>query len=201
MAVGRHGYVGITRTSSRTLNVAASVDAKTLAASTPGEFVREILASCRYPVPESLLQQTWHGTPALTRKNVRLAAHRLFVLGDAVGYVEPFTGEGMNWAMHTSVLSVPFVQAAIAGWEDRLIREWERSLKRKVLFESWSCRQLSRLVRMPRLAALFLEVCRLAPSLPQSFSRHINGRPISGLPPIDPASFSADSGQRYRKTG
>ena len=201
MAVGRHGYVGITRISRQRLNVAASVDAKALASSTPGELVQEILDACGCSAPKSLLQQTWHGTPTLTRSNARLAAHRLFVLGDAAGYVEPFTGEGMSLAMHTSVLSVPFVQAAIAAWEDRLIREWERSLKRKVLFESWSCRQLSRLVRMPRLAALSLEVCRLAPSLPESLSRHINDRPITGLPPMGPASFSADSAPHYRKTG
>ena len=41
----------------------------------------------------------WRGTPPLTRRAPSLAAERVFVLGDAAGYVEPFTGEGMAWAL------------------------------------------------------------------------------------------------------
>mgnify|MGYP001115811720 CR=1 FL=1 len=77
-----------------TLNVAAALDAKALRhGQRPAVVVRQILESCRLPVPPSLDGARWTGTPALTRQSCCFAAHRLFLVGDAVGCVEPFTGE------------------------------------------------------------------------------------------------------------
>jgi flavin-dependent dehydrogenase len=44
----------------------------------------------------------WLGTLPLTRRTPRPAGHRVLVVGDAAGYVEPFTGEGMAWALATA---------------------------------------------------------------------------------------------------
>ena len=64
---------------------------------------RPLRAKC-WPKPElrrveGLLDVQWHGTPGLTRRTRPLARDRLFYLGDAAGYVEPFTGEGIAWAL------------------------------------------------------------------------------------------------------
>ncbi len=201
MAVSRHGYVGVTGTADGRLNIGAAVDADSLTEAAPADVIRDILSSCGLSVPESVSQGNWCGTPALTRQGTRFAARRLFVLGDAIGYVEPFSGEGMSWAMLTSILSIPFAQAAVAGWKDWLAVDWERSLQRKVLRESWSCRQLSRLVRIPSLAVLSMWACRKMPGLPGGLAKRIGDRPIHGLPPIVPGSCCPVSGPHYRRTG
>ena len=41
-----------------------------------------------------VIDSGWSGTPPLTTVPRWNAAERLFVMGDAAGYVEPFTGEG-----------------------------------------------------------------------------------------------------------
>lgn len=43
------------------------------------------------------------------------AEGRVFVLGDAAGYLEPFTGEGMSWAFASAERAHPFVMQAIEG--------------------------------------------------------------------------------------
>jgi 2-polyprenyl-6-methoxyphenol hydroxylase-like FAD-dependent oxidoreductase len=35
----------------------------------------------------------------MTHESLTLARNRVFLLGDSAGYVEPFTGEGMSWAL------------------------------------------------------------------------------------------------------
>ena len=46
------------------------------------------------------------GAPVLTRRRERVEARgRVFVIGDAAGYVEPFTGEGMSWAIEHARVS------------------------------------------------------------------------------------------------
>ena len=64
------------------------------------------------------------GTIPLTRRLSRPAARGIFVLGDAAGYVEPFTGEGMAWAFAGAEAVVPFVIRATQSHERRLEREW-----------------------------------------------------------------------------
>ena len=49
----------------------------------------------------------WQGTGKLTRKTSPVATGRVLVLGDASGYVEPFTGEGMGWGLSSAVACVP----------------------------------------------------------------------------------------------
>ena len=58
-----------------------------------------VLREARFPAIPALAGAEWRGTPLLTRRESRLAANRLFLLGDAAGYAEPFTGEGMTWAV------------------------------------------------------------------------------------------------------
>lgn len=58
-----------------------------------------------------------HGTPLLTRRRTRVADGNVLLAGDAAGYVEPFTGEGMTWALRTGTEVVTFAQrmAAVQG--------------------------------------------------------------------------------------
>ncbi|MGH7135260.1 MAG: NAD(P)/FAD-dependent oxidoreductase, partial [Pirellulales bacterium] len=99
MAVGRGGYVGMVRVEDGSLNVAAALDPAMLKRSgRPTAAVASILAEAGIQRVD-LSSAAWQGTLPMSRQTARPIGHRVFVLGDAAGYVEPFTGEGMAWAL------------------------------------------------------------------------------------------------------
>ena len=53
-----------------------------------------------------------------------LAQDRLFLLGDAAGYVEPFTGEGIAWALASGQAVAPLASQAMERWDPQLARAW-----------------------------------------------------------------------------
>ena len=100
MAIGAGGYVGMVRLEDGSLNVAATFDpALVRRMRTPGAAALEVLEEAGAPVVAGLANAEWRGTAGLTRRTIPLAHDRLFFLGDAAGYVEPFTGEGIAWAL------------------------------------------------------------------------------------------------------
>lgn len=133
MAVGRHGYVGLTVVEEERLNVAAAVDVAAVRESNAEAVCRQILIESGLPLAETLLDRTdWQGTVGLTRQRGHRAAERVFVIGDAAGYVEPFTGEGMASAIRGGQAVCPFVEKALHDWEPQLIEQWNRTSKRLV---------------------------------------------------------------------
>src|SRR5262249_53573698 len=148
------------------LDVAAAFDpAFVKSAGGPGPAAEAIIGSAGWPVPPGLAGSPWKGTPALTRRPARLAAGRLFVVGDASGYVEPFTGEGMAWAVMSAAALAPIAARAIHRWDDGLIREWEATHRRVVGRRQRVCRVVSRVLRSPLLTRLAVRALRLLPVL------------------------------------
>src|SRR5213078_4791567 len=98
------------------LNVAAAVEPALLAHATPADVVESIVAKAGAGVPPALRRAIWRGTPQLTSRPKRVAAERVFLIGDASGYVEPFTGEGMATAIESAVAVAPFVLEATKTW-------------------------------------------------------------------------------------
>lgn len=160
------GYLGITAVDGGQLNLAAAVDPDRLSREHgAAETVREILEVNRLPVPPELWRAHWTGTPALTRVSRNVSARRLFLIGDAAGYVEPFTGEGMAWALIAAQAVVPLAVQAARLWTESLTTRWANVLKQKIVSQQWMCQLLSHLLRRPRLAALALDVCHACPPL------------------------------------
>lgn len=109
----RDGYAGIVRLDARTINIAAAVDPHATRDAGVTPFIRELLRSTGAPLPEGLDAADWTGTPRLTRTR-HPASGRLLHAGDSAGYVEPFTGEGMTWAIASGVASA----RCVAMWLD-----------------------------------------------------------------------------------
>jgi hypothetical protein len=75
MAVGRRGYVGLTRTEDGRLNIAAAVEGSALrGARGPAVACIEILNEAGLPITKGMLQADWRGTLPLTRRAYRRAA-------------------------------------------------------------------------------------------------------------------------------
>jgi flavin-dependent dehydrogenase len=166
MATARGGYVGLVRVEDGRLDVAAAFDAAFVkAAGGPGLAAEAVLREVGWPVPRGLAELPWRGTPALTRRPARLGGRRYFVVGDAAGYVEPFTGEGMAWAVMSAAALAPIAARAARRWNDELVRDWEATHARVVGRRQRVCRVVSRVLRSPRLTGLAVRALNAFPVL------------------------------------
>ena len=152
MAVAEAGYVGLVRVEGGRLNIAAALDTGWvrnqggLAAT-----VQVILEKAGYPVPAGLTEGQWRGTPPLTRRASRLSAHRFLVLGDAAGYVEPFTGEGMAWALSAGRAAAALLRDGLDSFDLETERLWEKRHAQLTRSAQWRCRAIAAALRSPLL--------------------------------------------------
>ncbi len=167
MACARGGYVGMVHAEGGRSIVAAALAPRLVAREGGlGAAVASILAACRLPpLPADAL---WRGTPPLTRRRARPWHERVLVLGDAAGYVEPFTGEGMAWAMRSGLAAADL---ALESWTATTGTRWERAHSEIVGRRQRRCRALTLLLRAPRLVRMAVRVLALAPSLARPFVR------------------------------
>ena len=166
MACGTAGYVGLVRVEGHQLDIAAAFDpAAVKQAGGLGPLAVRILADAGFPPVPGLEDLPWKGTPQLTRRREALAENRLFRVGDAVGYVEPFTGEGMAWALAAAVAVVPIISRGLAGDQADLAWEWTTAYHRPVARRQAVCKWTAWTLRRPRLTTALVRVLARLPVL------------------------------------
>lgn len=157
MVVGRAGYVGAVRLEDGRVDVAAAVDRTALRQSGPAEWISGILA--RNGCLEGLdIGGSIRGTPALTRRHHAHGGPRLFLLGDAAGYVEPFTGEGIAWAVSSAILAAPLVSRACRDWRPAISQAWERLYRRSIGRRQSIIRLTASVLKKPLLSRVIISV-------------------------------------------
>jgi menaquinone-9 beta-reductase len=184
MAMAEGGYVGLVRLGDGQADLAAAFDPAFIRKSGGvGRAAEVVLQSAGLPPVPDLSERVWQATPALTRRPDRIAGDRWFAVGDAAGYVEPFTGEGMAWAMAGAVRVAEIASRGVTNWSDRLIDEWSRSHARIVGRRQWSCRMLSRILRSPRACRWLVSSLAFAPLIAKPIVRILNRptRAVRGL--------------------
>jgi len=175
MAVGRGGYVGITAVEAPLVNIAAALDVDFLKAQGgPANAVRAILSSAGIAASSALDALDWLGTVPLTRRTLTPVAHRVFVLGDAAGYVEPFTGEGMAWALSAADALVPLAARAIAKWDLSVEQQWLATYDTIVTQNQRWCRILARTLRYPSLVGIMVAAISRQPVLARPFLARVS---------------------------
>ena len=180
MSVGRRGYVGAVCIENGGLNLAGAFDPEVLHGRSPAIAVAEILHEAGVPPIPDLDSLAWKGTPPLTCRTFPLAAERVFLVGDAAGYIEPFTGEGMAWALASGAAVAPLAARAARGWQPNLIREWSKLFFRIVRRRQWICRGLSVVLRSRWLSTGAMRMCTWSPRLAAPFIRWINQPGFAG---------------------
>jgi flavin-dependent dehydrogenase len=185
LACGRGGYVGLVRLPDGRLDVAAALDASALrAAGGAGALTETIVRSARLHEAPELSALAWHGTPLLTRTRARVATHRAFVLGDAAGCVEPFTGEGIGWALASAEVLAPIAAAAALGWTPGHAATWDRARRRVVTRRQRACRGLARLLRHPRPVAGAIAALGRRPTLGARVLARLQGPAVASRVPV-----------------
>lgn len=118
MMCGRAGYVGIAPLADGRSVIAAAADPKWLAGHKRASTrpLDALLNEFGIESFDDLDIRAHAGSPALWRDRDRVEAEqRVFVVGDAAGYLEPFTGEGMSWTLSSAERAHGYVVQAIAG--------------------------------------------------------------------------------------
>ena len=183
MAIGRSGYVGLVRREDGALNLAAAFDRTAVQASGGVRHAAElVLRQAGFPAPDALVTSRWQLTPALTRRADVFSGNRFLLLGDATGYVEPFTGEGMAWALAAGAAVGPFVQEAQGEWTTELEQRWQRRLQSLTMNRQRVCSLLSTLLRHPLATHALFRLGSQWPAIPQ--------RIISSLNQVSPLTAS-----------
>ena len=175
MAIGQHGYVGLVRREDGALNLAAAFDRAVVKSS--GGVARAaqlVLTQAGFALPRTLESTRWQLTPALTRRADAFAGHRFLLLGDATGYVEPFTGEGMAWALAAGASVAPFVEEAQGEWTVDLERRWRRRLVDLTISRQRVCSVLSTVLRQPRTTNALFSLGAQWPAVPQRIISSLN---------------------------
>lgn len=178
MGIGRRGYAGVVRVEGGMLAVAAAVDAEFLKeASGPASAVERILSDARLPTPMRMENARWLGTAPLNQTLRRSAGWRVLVIGDAAGYVEPFTGEGIAWALAGAAEVTPFLRGAIPDWRPDTAARWIRAHKRRVTGDQRLCRAASAVLRSPLASELGVRLLSRFPGLARPGVRRLDAAP------------------------
>jgi flavin-dependent dehydrogenase len=175
MGCTRSGYAGAVRLEDGRIDIAFSLDrgaAQRAGGVTPAAM--QILASSGMPCPAGLAEATFRGTPFLTRRRSRVASEGLMVLGDAAGYIEPLTGEGMSWAMQQAVLAAPLVAKSIQERDPRRALDWQPVYERFIRTRCNVCKTLTWMRRNLGVGSLVVGVLSRMPLLASPWVRAIN---------------------------
>jgi 2-polyprenyl-6-methoxyphenol hydroxylase-like FAD-dependent oxidoreductase len=171
------GYVGLVRVENGSLNVAAALTRATSGLWQSRRCRREDSVGAGFPFVSEFATASWQGTVALTRQTKPLAGERVFLLGDATGYVEPFTGEGMALALMSGCAVEPLARRGI---ERRLgpALAWAEVHRRLVARRQYLCRGLATVLRHPWLVHASLGLVTRFPLLGGRMIERLNSSPV-----------------------
>ncbi len=146
-----HGYVGLAAVNDEELNVCLVARPHNLAA-------LKTWATKHFDVS---LDHAWRTITPLTRATIPPAHENLFLIGDAARVIEPFTGEGIFYAMRSGELASKAIAKMIRGeHRESAMREFARAYAEMYRGRLWINRLARAAVLSPKIASFFV---RLAP--------------------------------------
>lgn len=175
MAVTRHGYVGAARLPDGRWRIAAALATEDLRAGRHvSTLVRSVLSDAGWSPPAAIDSATWRGTPTLWRQPRRVAGNRLFVIGDAAGYVEPFTGEGIACALDAGRAVADLATMAVTQWSASLAESWSSTVQDDIQRRWRAARMVAHAVRQPVLTTAATALLSRFPRLATPAVAHVH---------------------------
>ena len=119
-------------------------------------------------------KQPWRTITPLTRSPIVSAHENLFFVGDAARVVEPFTGEGIYYAMRSGELAAIAISKIIRG-NDRqsALSEFTRACDEMYRGRLWINRLARMAVLWPRVGSFFVRAAQIQPAIINVLMRKI----------------------------
>lgn len=119
----------------------------------------------------------WHTITPLTRTALPPARDNLFLIGDAARVVEPFTGEGIYYAMRSGELAAHAIKRIIHGLDGQSsLREFTRNYATMYHGRLWINHLARAAVLSPQIASLFVRVAPFSPTIMRLLTEKIAGK-------------------------
>jgi menaquinone-9 beta-reductase len=110
--------------------------------------------------------QGWRTITPLTRSPIPSAHENLFFIGDAARVVEPFTGEGIYYALRSGELAANAAAKIVRGENPQLaLRNFTRAYSGMYRGRLWVNRLAREAVLRPQLGSLFVHTARVNSSI------------------------------------
>ena len=172
MACDDDGYVGLVRLEDDRIDIAAALAPGSAVGGTAKQRIDGILMRSRlqdwdYHSPSPIMT-----TPPLRRLR-RAGLERLIAIGDAAGYVEPFTGEGMTWGMMSAIAAADLI-ASSADDLSRLGDAWNRQLSSLLRTRRLACRAVTSALRFPLARRAIAATLSQWPGIATPLIHHLN---------------------------
>jgi menaquinone-9 beta-reductase len=120
-------------------------------------------AQKRFQISED---QVWRTVTPLTRAPLNSAQGSVFFVGDAARVVEPFTGEGIFYALASGELAASLIARRIAGENaGSIARQFVTEHRALYRGRLWINQLARTAVLSPRIASFFIGLARAQPSL------------------------------------
>jgi flavin-dependent dehydrogenase len=176
MAWHPQGYAGVVNVDDGLVHVAAALKARWLKSHTsPAMAVSEILRGNRWPIPRGLASAHFKGTPRLRACRRPVSFQRVFLVGDAAGYIEPITGEGIAWALRGGRAAALRLPEAIRGkvWQVAAT-DWDRAYREMIQSRQRLCALTADGLRHPLWTQCAVAVLGVAPVLARPIVHALN---------------------------
>lgn len=109
--------------------------------------------------------QGWRTITPLTRSSVPSAHENLLFIGDAARVVEPFTGEGIYYALRSGELAAKAAKEFLSGDRHFALRNFTRACSDMYRGRLWINRLARAAVVRPQLGSFFVRTARMNPSI------------------------------------
>jgi len=171
MGLARRGYAGLVRLEDGSARLAAAVDprdARRLGGAAP--LVQRILEEAMGRPVATLSGLRFHGKGRLTRSRP-CALGRTLLAGDCALFVEPFTGEGIAWALESGLRVAAHALAGAERWSDSVAQAWRAEHEAVFGPPRRRCALVGGALRRPGLGAALCALARTSPALAAAAGR------------------------------
>ena len=175
LCVREEGYLGIVQAEQGILNLAAAIRPTLLKSSRSfTQWAQETLQlySLQINLPGDLTH--WQGTPPLTRQLAVPAGPRWLAIGDSAGYVEPFTGEGMAWALASGNVAGKLIASHLNDWNSEYEKQWVTLHRSLIRSRQMGCRGLAWCLERPTFGSLAMSIVTQFPWIGRHMVSNIN---------------------------
>jgi flavin-dependent dehydrogenase len=119
-------------------------------------------------------EHSWRTITPLTRAPIAVAHHSLFLVGDAARVVEPFTGEGIYYALRSGELAANAAVKTVCG-QDRGALPCEFNREHAAMYRGrlWINRMARAAVLSPKIASYLVQAARFQPSILRLLTKKI----------------------------